>query len=182
MWVAGGWWSKGILEFRFGQNLGLRLEVGTKMNKKQKELFKYILISANWSFLLASLVDFSRYIKKSTFGSTWVSFFKLHSLTFGSTFQTPLEIHHSQLQLDGVGIDFVFERREWPSPGFDQNERLYMSEIWCLSCGCLEGVWRVSGGCLQGVCRVSGWCLVGIYGMFKWSLVSLDVSGQIRPG
>ena len=30
--VGGGWWSKGILEFRFGPNLGLRLEAGTKLN------------------------------------------------------------------------------------------------------------------------------------------------------
>ena len=26
------WWSKGILEFRFGPNLGLRLEAWTKLN------------------------------------------------------------------------------------------------------------------------------------------------------
>ena len=35
--VGGGWvggWSKGILEFRFGPNLGLRLEAGTKLNNK----------------------------------------------------------------------------------------------------------------------------------------------------
>ena len=30
----GGGWSKAILEFRFGPNLGLRLEAGTKGNKK----------------------------------------------------------------------------------------------------------------------------------------------------
>ena len=30
--MGGGWWSKGILEFRFGPNLGLRLEAGTKLN------------------------------------------------------------------------------------------------------------------------------------------------------
>ena len=39
--VGGGWWvvvggggglSKGILEFRFGPNLGLRLEAWTKLN------------------------------------------------------------------------------------------------------------------------------------------------------
>ena len=30
--AVGGWWSKGILEFRFGPNLGLRLEAGTKLN------------------------------------------------------------------------------------------------------------------------------------------------------
>ena len=32
--VVGGW-SKGILEFRFGPNLGLRLEAGSKLNKKR---------------------------------------------------------------------------------------------------------------------------------------------------
>ena len=30
--VGGWWWSKGILEFRFGPNLGLKLEAGTKLN------------------------------------------------------------------------------------------------------------------------------------------------------
>ena len=30
---GGGGWSKGILEFRFGPNLGLRLEAWTKRNK-----------------------------------------------------------------------------------------------------------------------------------------------------
>ena len=34
--VGGGWWSKGILEFRFGPNLGLRLEAWTKLNKNIK--------------------------------------------------------------------------------------------------------------------------------------------------
>ena len=32
--VGGGWWSKGILELHFGPYLGLRLEAGTKLNKK----------------------------------------------------------------------------------------------------------------------------------------------------
>ena len=31
--VVGGGWSKGILEFRFGPDLGLRLEAWTKLNK-----------------------------------------------------------------------------------------------------------------------------------------------------
>ena len=30
--VGGWWWSKGILEFRFGPNFGLRLEAWTKLN------------------------------------------------------------------------------------------------------------------------------------------------------
>ena len=29
---GGGGWSKGILEFRFGPNLGLKLEAWTKLN------------------------------------------------------------------------------------------------------------------------------------------------------
>ena len=34
LWLVGGlWWSKGILEFRFDPNLGLRLEAETKLNK-----------------------------------------------------------------------------------------------------------------------------------------------------
>ena len=31
---GGWWWSKGFLEFRFGPNLGLRLEAWTKLNNK----------------------------------------------------------------------------------------------------------------------------------------------------
>ena len=34
---GGGGWSKGILEFRFGRNLGLRLQAGTKLNNTFKE-------------------------------------------------------------------------------------------------------------------------------------------------
>ena len=40
------------------------------------------------------------------------------------------------------------------TPGFYRKEWPYMFDIWCLSCGCLEGVWMVSGGCLEGVWRV----------------------------
>ena len=36
--VLCGWWSKGNLEFRFGPNLGLRLEAGTKLNNATKLL------------------------------------------------------------------------------------------------------------------------------------------------
>ena len=36
-WVVGRWWwLKGILEFRFGPNIGLRLEAGTKLKNKTK--------------------------------------------------------------------------------------------------------------------------------------------------
>ena len=35
---GGGGWSKGILEFHFGPNLGLRLEAGTKLNNIITEL------------------------------------------------------------------------------------------------------------------------------------------------
>ena len=36
--VGGGWWSKDILEFRFGLNLGLRLEAWTKLNNIFKNI------------------------------------------------------------------------------------------------------------------------------------------------
>ena len=38
--VVGGWcwWSKGILEFRFGPNLGLRLEAWTKLNNIESDI------------------------------------------------------------------------------------------------------------------------------------------------
>ena len=38
-WVGGGWVVKGILEFCFGPNLGLRLEDGTKLNKMCSQMF-----------------------------------------------------------------------------------------------------------------------------------------------
>ena len=36
--VVGGW-SKGILEFRFGPNLGLRLEAWTKLNNRYTDRY-----------------------------------------------------------------------------------------------------------------------------------------------
>ena len=39
-WVVGGGWSKGILEFRFGPILGLRLEAWTKLNNGCKIIDK----------------------------------------------------------------------------------------------------------------------------------------------
>ena len=38
--VVGGW-SKGILEFRFGPNLGLGLEAWTKLNNKSASTFVF---------------------------------------------------------------------------------------------------------------------------------------------
>ena len=44
--VGGGgwWWSKGVLEFTIGQNLGLRLEAGTKLNKNVLCFFKIFFL------------------------------------------------------------------------------------------------------------------------------------------
>ena len=48
--VGGGWWwvggwSKGILEFRFSPNLGLRLGAWTKLNNcRIREALKYYVI------------------------------------------------------------------------------------------------------------------------------------------
>ena len=56
-----------------------------------------------------------------------------------------------------------------------------MSEVWCLSYGCLEGAWTLSGKCLMAVWGVSKWCLEGIWrasmGCLKFMKVfqSLDV-------
>ena len=47
-WVGGGWWSKGILEFRFGPNLGLRLEAWTKLNN----------ISISWN--IKNILEYSK--------------------------------------------------------------------------------------------------------------------------
>ena len=40
--VGGWWWSKGILEFHFGPDLGLRLEAGTKLNNRQYQFAAWI--------------------------------------------------------------------------------------------------------------------------------------------
>ena len=96
--------------------------------------------------------------------------------------QTPLQLANpTQLQLVGVGVDFVYprkkkegRRRKEPPPSFKQKECPYISELWCVSCGCLEGVWNLSGGCLavvqwlsrgclKSVWKVPGMCLKGVW-------------------
>ena len=58
--------------------------------------------------------------------------------------QTPL-----QLQLVGVGVDFVFpchKKKKEPTPIFYVSEGMTL-----LSCGCLKCVWKIPGGCLVDV-------------------------------
>ena len=51
---VGGWWSKGILKYRFGPNLGRRLEARTKLNNcYDAKLTKFQL--RNLILLLCSL-------------------------------------------------------------------------------------------------------------------------------
>ena len=40
--MCGWWWSKGILEFRFGPNLGLGLEAWTKLNNINYLVFNIV--------------------------------------------------------------------------------------------------------------------------------------------
>ena len=57
----------------------------------------------------------------------------------------------TQLQLDGVGVDFVFvwkeegsrRRKEEPTPGFSLNFGGCPVGVMRFSCECLEGVWMV---------------------------------------
>ena len=69
----------------------------------------------------------------------------------------------TQLQLVGVGVDFVFplEEEEGRNPHLASSRRI---DPTCLNFGdCLVGVWRVYGNCLEGVWQVSGGCLVGVW-------------------
>ena len=50
----------------------------------------------------------------------------------------------TQLQLVGVGVDFVFPLEEEPTPSFCQKEWPNTCEIWWLSYGCLEDAWWMS--------------------------------------
>ena len=72
----------------------------------------------------------------------------------------------SQLQLIGVGVDFVFplEGRKKKKEGRNNPHLAFSRRIdpTCLIfVDCLVGVWRVYGNCLEGVCRVSGTCPLG---------------------
>ena len=62
----------------------------------------------------------------------------------------------TQLQLDGVGVDFVFacHKEEQEEPHLASTGRNGPA---CLKFGaCLVGVLRVSGGCPEGVWMVCG--------------------------
>ena len=80
----------------------------------------------------------------------------------------------TQLQLVGVGVDFVFQRKKKEGRRKKKNPHLAFSirnDPTCLnfgdclwvSGGCMEIVWRVSGGCLTGVLWLSGGCLKGVW-------------------
>ena len=73
----------------------------------------------------------------------------------------------TQLQLIGVGVDFVFPRKK--KEGRRTNPHLAFSrrnDPTCLIFGdCLVGVWRVSGNCMEIVWRMSGGCLAGVLGL-----------------
>ena len=78
--------------------------------------------------------------------------------------QTPLQLANpTELQLDGVGVDFVFpchkkdeEGRNNPHLAFTSRKGttgLYFVAGLSVSGECLENVWKisvVSGGCLKG--------------------------------
>ena len=70
----------------------------------------------------------------------------------------------TQLELDGVGVDFVFARKEGRrrrrNPHLASTERNGPTDL--KFGGCLEGVLSVSGGCLEDVWMVSGGCLDGV--------------------
>ena len=96
----------------------------------------------------------------------------------------------TQLQLVGVGVDFVFpleegrrrKKRKKNNPHLAFSRRNdptclifsdclvgvwraygnYLESVWQVSFGCLEGVLRVSERCLKGVWRESMGCLNGI--------------------
>ena len=101
----------------------------------------------------------------------------------------------TQLQLVGVGVDFVFPleeeeegRKEGRNPHLASSRRIdptclnfgdclvgvwrvygnCLEGVWQVFGRCLAGVWWVSGGCLKGVWKVPGGCLEGIYGMSEW--------------
>ena len=75
----------------------------------------------------------------------------------------------TQLQLDGVGVDFVFVwKKEGSNPHLASNRRNGLTHL--KFSGCPVGVLRMSGGCLEGVWMVPGWCLDGVWMMSGWCL------------
>ena len=83
--------------------------------------------------------------------------------------QTPLQLANpTELQLDGVGVDFVFPCHNNKKEGRSKNNpHLTFSrrdDPTCLNFGdCLVGVWKLSGGCLEGDWRVSCVCPVAVW-------------------
>ena len=99
----------------------------------------------------------------------------------------------TQVQLVGVGVDFVFpleEGRKKKKEGRKKKNNPHLassrrSDPTCLKSGdCLVGVWKVfgnclevvrwvSGGCLEGVLRASGRCMEGdlrVSGGYIWDI------------
>ena len=74
IWCGGGGCSKGILEFHFGPNLGLRLEAGTKLNNNADNnsngktnakalMTKTLILNKSQPFFLPQLISvFSQYL------------------------------------------------------------------------------------------------------------------------
>ena len=74
-----------------------------------------------------------------------------------------LQNYATELQLVGVGVDYVFPRKKGrkKNPHLASNRR---NGSICLNFGdCLVGVWKVFGNCLEGVWRASGSCLEGVW-------------------
>ena len=91
-----------------------------------------------------------------------------------SFFVKPHSNLQTQLQLVGVGVDFVFPRKK-KSPHLASSRRKdptcmnfddCLLGVWRVSSGCLEGVWKVPGGCLKGVGKVPAGCLKGVWRVY----------------
>ena len=141
------------------------------------------------------------------FRFNWANFDEFMTQIFRGCCQTqPQLANQPQLQLVWVGsrswLCFPTEeegrRKEAgrnPHLASSKKDWPYMSELWWLYCGCLEGAWKFSGGCLavvwwvsgrclEGVLRVSGRCLDGVWrismGCLNGNLVSQDCWCQDR--
>ena len=65
---------------------------------------------------------------------------------------------HSNLQLIGVGVDFIFPKEEEGTLTSNRSNTLTHLKF----IECLVGVWKVFGNCLEGVWWLSGGCLKGV--------------------
>ena len=69
--MGGWWWSKGILEFRFGPSLGLRLEAWTKLNNTDPgNSLPYIYVFVADLNSIITLISFWYSTKNSMFRPT----------------------------------------------------------------------------------------------------------------